>query len=82
MVQTDEEGDPVRWHAAALASGSRHVVVNTEMFTMAAAAVHAPQDGELILRVDCQTVVSGCAKLETIADDHKNYCAGIWCVVR
>ncbi len=42
----------------------------------------APDDGELPVWVDRQAVVNGFAKLETIADDHKNHCAGIWRIVR
>ena len=82
VVQFNEDGELVRWHAATLTKGCRHVAVNTEMYGMAAAAVYAPEEGELTLWVDCQAVVSGLAKLETIADDHKNYYAGIWRIVR
>jgi hypothetical protein len=56
--------------------------VNTEMFAMAAAAVYAPEDAEFTLWADCATVVSGFAQLERVADDHKNYYAGIWRIVR
>ncbi len=45
------------------------MAVNTEMYAMAAAAVYALEEGELTLWVDCQVVVSGFAKLETIAYD-------------
>jgi hypothetical protein len=62
--------------------GCRHVAVNTEMYGMAAAAVHAPEDSNFTLWADCQAVVSGLAQLETIADDHKNYHAGIWRIAR
>ena len=82
LVQLDSEGRPVRWHAATLAQGCRQVAINTEMLALAAAAVHAPPNGILIIWADCQAVVSGFAQLETVADDHKNLYAGIWRIVR
>ena len=82
LVQLDQQGVPVRWHAATLSKGCRHVAVNTEMYGMAAAAVYAPDDAEFTLWVDCQSVVSGFAKLESIADDHNNFYAGVWRRVR
>ena len=69
LVQLNAAGKAVRWLASTLTEDDRH---DTEMYGMAAAAVYAPEDGELTLWVDCQAVVSGFAKLETIADDHKN----------
>ena len=56
VVQIDDEGNPVRWHAAAPASGSRHVAVNTETFAMAAAAVYATEDVVGGLPDGCQRV--------------------------
>ncbi len=46
LVQLDQQGDPVRWHAATLTKGCRHVAVNCEMYGMAAAAVYAPENAE------------------------------------
>ena len=82
LVQLDKDGNEARWHAATLSKGCRHVAVNTEMFAMAAAAVYAPENAEFTLWADCQSVVSGFAQLEKVADDHKNYYAGIWRIVR
>jgi hypothetical protein len=45
LVQLNGAGEPVRWHAATLTSGCRHVAVNTEMYGLAAAAVYAPTTG-------------------------------------
>jgi hypothetical protein len=52
------------------------------MLALAAAAVYAPDDADFTLWADCQSVVSGFAQLEVIADDHKNFYAGIWRIVR
>ncbi len=49
---------------------------------MAVAAVYAQEDEDFTLWVDCQAVVSGFAKLEMVADDHKNFYAGVWRIVR
>lgn len=78
LVQLDQEGNEVRWHAATFTKECRHVAVNTEMYAMAAAAVYAPDQADFTLWADCQSVVSGFAQLETVADDHKNFYAGIW----
>jgi hypothetical protein len=82
LVQLGQDGNDVRWHAATLSKGCRHVAVNTEMYAMAAAAVYAPEQADFTLWADCQSVVSGFAQLERVADDHKNYYAGIWRIVR
>ena len=78
LVQLDGNGESVRWHAATLTSGCRHVAVNTEMYGIAAAAVYAPPGGILVVWADCQAVVNGFAQLDAAADDHKNLYAGIW----
>ena len=81
IVQLDETGAPIRWHAAALCT-NRHVAVHTEMLAMAVVAVNALEDGESDLWVDCQAVVSGFANLELVADGRRNPYAGILRVVR
>ena len=64
MVQLNASGGVVRCVASTLTEDDRHVAVNTDMYGMAAAAVYAPEDGELTLWVDCQAVVNGYARLE------------------
>jgi hypothetical protein len=58
------------------------MAARAEVLSLPVAAAKAPEGDAMDLWVDCQAVGSGFQNLIAIADDHNNFHAGSWRVIR